>query len=133
MEVSDYSQREEFRRRLKEDWALMWRERYDDRVKAEGVAVQDYPLLFMDRGFVIFASRNAKTPNFSEIVDFWASQGLTYSPNPSVGGWGKFIRTELRKSINSRAKSFDSSLLKQHGKNGKQQLKKGGRGWLHRK
>jgi len=133
MEVSDHSQQEEFRRRLKEDWALMWRERYDDRVKAEGIAIRDYPSLFMDRGFVIFASRNAKTPNFSEIVDFWASQGLIYAPNASVGGWGKFIRTELRKSVNSRAKSFDRSLLKQHGKNGKQQLKKGGRGWLHRR
>jgi hypothetical protein len=133
MEVSDHSQQEEFRRRLKEDWALMWKERYDDRVKAEGIAIRDYPSLFMDRGFVIFASRNVKTPNFSEIVDFWASKGLVYSPNASVGGWGKFIRTELRKSVNSRAKSFDRSLLKQHGKNGKQQLKKGGRGWLHRR
>jgi hypothetical protein len=133
LENSDSIKREEFRHKLKEEWALMWRERFDDRVKAEGIAIRDYPSLFMDRGFVIFASRDSKTPSFSEIVDFWASQGLIYSPNASVGGWGKFIRTELRKSINSRAKSFDRSLLKQHGKNGKQQLKKGGRGWLHRK
>ena len=131
MESSDNIQQEEFRRKLKEEWALMWRERFDDKIKAEGITVRDYPELFMDRGFVIFASRDAKTPNFHEIVDFWASQGLIYSPDPSVGGWGKFIRTELRKLGHSRARSFDNGMLK--GKNGKQQLKKGGRGWLHRK
>jgi len=130
VESSDHIQREEFRRKLKDEWTLMWSERYDDRVKAEGVAVQDYPLIFMDRGFVIFASRNVKTPSFYDIVDFWASQGLVYSPNPSIGGWGKFIRTELRKTAHSRARSFDNDMLK--CKNGKQQLKKGGRGWLHR-
>lgn len=130
MEVSDHAKREEFRCRLKDEWALMWKERFDDRIKAEGIAVQDYPLLFMDRGFVIFASRNAKTPSFSEIVDFWASQGVIYAPNPSVGGWGKFIRTELKKTPHYRARSFDNSELKH--RNGKQQPKKGGRGWLHR-
>ena len=131
VERKDHIQQEEFRHKLKEEWTLMWRERFDDRVKAEGIAVQNYPLLFMDRGFVIFASRNAKTPSFSEIVDFWASQGLIYSPDPSIGGWGKFIRTELRKTIHSRARNFDDSLLKR--KDESQQLKKGGRGWLHRK
>lgn len=131
MERNNYTQREEFRHKLKEEWTLMWRERFDDRVKAEGVAVKDYPLIFMDRGFVIFASRNVKTPNFSDIADFWASQGLIYAPNPSVGGWGKFIRTELRKNTHSRARNFDNSLLKRKDKN--QQLKKGGRGWVHRK
>jgi len=131
VESSDNIQQEEFRRKLKEEWALMWRERFDDKIKAEGITVRDYPELFMDRGFVIFASRDAKTPNFHEIVDFWASQGLIYSPDPSVGGWGKFIRTELRKLGHSRARNFDDATIK--GKNGKQQLKKGGRGWLHRK
>jgi hypothetical protein len=109
----------------------MWKERYDDRLKAEGVAVRDYPSLFMDRGFVIFASRNARTPSFSEIVDFWASQGVVYSPDSNVGGWGRFIKTELRKVPHSRARSFDRSQLKPE--NGKQQLKKGGRGWIHRR
>lgn len=130
VENNIYTKREEFRSKLKEEWKLMWRERFDDRVKAEGIAVQDYPLLFMDRGFVIFASRNNKTPSFSEIVEFWASQGILYAPDPSAGGWGKFIKTEMRKTANSRARSFDRSMLQSKGK--KQQLKKGGRGWIHR-
>jgi hypothetical protein len=131
VEISDYKKREEFRGKLKDEWKLMWSERFDDRVRAEGIAVRDYPLLYTDRGFVIFASRNAKTPSFSEIIELWASQGLVNSPDPNVGGWGKFIKTELSKVRCSRAKLFDRSQLKP--KNGKQQqLKKGGRGWVHR-
>lgn len=108
---------------------LLWRERFDDRVRAEGVAVRDYPLLFTDRGFVIFASRDAKAASFSEVIEFWASQGYVYAPDPNVGGWGKFIRTDLRKVLHSRAKMFNGGQPK--GKTEKQQLKKGGRGWLH--
>jgi len=114
---------------LKEQWELVWKERYDDRMRAEGIVIRDYPLLFMDRGYVIFASRGVKTPVFSEIVEYWASQGRVYSPDPAVGGWGKFIRTELKNAVHSRARSFvvSQSICKK----GKQHLKKGGRGWLH--
>jgi hypothetical protein len=127
--VSERVKREEFLRKLKEEWAFLWMERFDDRVRAEGVAVRDYPLLFMDKGFVIFATRDAKAPSFSEVVEFWASQGCVYAPDPTVGGWGKFIKTELRKLGHSRAKKFNDSNPRH--KDEKQQLKKGGRGWLH--
>jgi len=131
VENSDRIKRDEFRRRLKEEWRVLWRERFDDRVRAEGVAVRDYPLVFMDRGFVIFASRDAKAPCFSEVVEFWASQGLIYAPDPNVGGWGKFVRTFLarrseRRRIAESANSSNGNCKK------RQQLKKGGRGWLHR-
>jgi hypothetical protein len=133
MENSDRPKRDEFRRRLKEEWRLLWMERFDDRVRAEGVAVRDYTLLFMDRGSIIFATRDAKAPSFSEILEFWASQGFVYSPDPAVGGWGKFIRTELcahaSKAAHSRAKMFYDGKSKRVCE--KQQLKKGGRGWLH--
>jgi hypothetical protein len=120
---------DEFRRRLKEQWGCLWRERFDDRVRAEGISVRDYPLLLMSRGFVVFASRDAKAPNFSEIAGFWASQGCMYSPEPSEGGWGKFIRSEVKTLGKSRAKMFRYSQPKQNGE--KAQRKKGGRGWLH--
>jgi len=129
LENSDGAKRDEFRRRLKEEWELLWRERFDDRIRAEGVAVRDYPLLFMDRGFIIFASRDAKAPSFSEVAEFWASQGYVYAPDPNIGGWGRFIRTELRSVLHSRAKMFNRGQLKRKG--GEQHLKKGGRGWLH--
>ena len=127
--ISNRAQRDEFRKHVKEEWVLMWRERFDDKLRAEGIVAKDYPLLFMDRGFIVFASREAKTPTFSEIIDFWASRGMVYAPEPQVGGWGKFIRTELRNVTHSRARVFVDQRLRLDSK--KQQLKKGGRGWLH--
>ena len=130
MENTSRTERDEFRAKLKQEWMFMWTERFDDRIRAEGIVVRDYPLLFMDRGFVLFASRDAKAPSFPEIVESWASKGCVYSPEPSVGGWGKFIRTELRNSVHSRARTVGNWQPKI--KMEKQQLKKGGRGWLHK-
>jgi hypothetical protein len=129
VESTSREERDAFLNRLKDEWRLLWRERFDDRVRAEGVSTRDYPLVFAGRGQVIFASRAAKTASFSDVVKSYASQGLVYSPDPSVGGWGKFIRSELNRVVHSRARSFINNESK-HEKE-KQQLKKGGRGWLH--
>jgi hypothetical protein len=130
VEARSREERDEFRGKLKEEWVRMWKERFDDKVKAEGVVLKDYPMLFVDRGVVIFASRDAKTPSFSEIVSYWGSQGMIYSPNPVEGGWGKFIRTMMKDPRNSRARAHpelrEERMVVQH------QLKKGGRGWLHK-
>jgi hypothetical protein len=120
----------EFRRRLKEEWKSLWRERIDDKFRGEGIAIRDYDMLFLDRGTVIFASRDAKIPGFREVLEMWAPQDMPYalSPDPRVGGWGKFIRTELRKGPHSRAKAHNRQPRR---KSEKQQLKKSGKGWLH--
>lgn len=130
MESGSRVERDAFRNRLKEEWGLLWTERFDDRVRAEGVSVRDYPLLFMSRGDVIFATRDAKAPSFSRIMEVCASQGLVYSRDPDVGGWGKFVRAELNKVTHSRARTYVNGQSKCE-KEG-QQLKKGGRGWLHK-
>jgi hypothetical protein len=119
--------RDEFRRKLKDEWKLLWQERYDDKLRAEGVAVKDYPLLLMERGRVVFASRQARTPSFSDVFEYWALKGNVYSPNPDVGGWGKFVRTHVG-SRRETYKKVNSSLEKTERK---QQLRKNGRGWLH--
>lgn len=124
---SKRSMRDEFLKKVREQWRLLWRERFDDRFRGEGVAVRDYPLVFMDRGFVVFASRDAKVPSFSEILEYWAFEGLVYAPDPAVGGWGKFVRTHILRRSRRRKNEKLAKPLK--GK--KQQLKKGGRGWLH--
>jgi hypothetical protein len=129
VESTSRDERDALLNRLKGEWRLLWRERFDDKVKAEGVSTRDYPLIFVSRGHVIFASRAAKTPSFSEVVKSYASQGLVYSPDPSVGGWAKFISAELRKVVHSRARAFVNSRPKCDKK--RQHLKKGGRGWLH--
>ncbi len=129
MEKSTRTERDDFHLKVKEEWRSMWRERYDDRIKAEGIAIKDYSLLFMERGYVVFASREAKLPNLSEIMDYWASEGKIYAPNPSEGGWGKFVQTHLRRDTHSRARTFRGQVAEE--KKVKSQLKKGGRGWLH--
>lgn len=124
------AERDAFLSRLKEEWRLLWAERFDDQVRAEGVSTRDYPLVFSSRGDVVFASRDAKTPCFSEVMQSYASQDLVYSPDPHVGGWGKFIHSELKRVVHSRARSYVEGPPKRE-KEG-QQLKKGGRGWLHK-
>ena len=128
MEAKNRTEGDEFKRRLRDEWSLMWRERFDDKIKAEGIAVKDYPLLFMDRGVVIFASKDAKTPVFRDLADHWASQGKFYSPHPSEGGWGKFINNRLK------PRRVASDFIGQSSKDGNARLqqKKGGRGWLHK-
>lgn len=130
MESSSRVERDDFLKRLKDEWGRLWRERFDDKVRAEGVSSRDYPMVFMDRGHVIFATRAARAPSFSEVMQSYASQGLVYSPEPNVGGWGKFIQKELRRAVHSRARSYVDG--ESERKKAKQQLKKGGRGWLHR-
>ncbi|MEM3602296.1 MAG: hypothetical protein QXN87_06460 [Candidatus Bathyarchaeia archaeon] len=123
----DREKMEEFRKRLKTEWRLMWMERFDDRVRAEGVAVRDYDLLFVDRGSVIFASRDAKTPSFPEIMEYWISKGHVCYSDPKTGGWRKFIRTVLAMQKSRRG----GKRIPMEDEKQKQQLKKGGRGWLH--
>lgn len=130
MESRSRDERDVFRGRVKEEWGLLWTERFDDRVRAEAVSVRDYPLVFTSRGHVIFATRNAKAPSFSQIMAVYASQGLVYSPDPDVGGWGKFVRMHVGRAAHSRARAFvnGQSKCKKDG----QHRKKGGRGWLHK-
>jgi hypothetical protein len=116
---------------LKAEWKRLWRERIDDKVRAEGVANNDFSMLFVDKGTVIFATRNFKMLNFREILEL---QGVInverfVPPDPSVGGWGKFIRTTITNQKRSeRARSVRLFL---ESEKQRQQLKKGGRGWLH--
>ena len=113
---------------LRVEWKRLWRERFDDRVRAEGIANQDYGSLFVDRGTVIFATRNFKLLNFKEILE---GHGITevfrfVQPNPRVGGWRKFINGTAGVKRKPRAEAY---LVDEERK--KQQSKKGGRGWLH--
>ena len=54
---------------LKIQWKRLWRERIDDKVRAEGIAVDDYNQLFIDKGTIIHATRDFKALNFKEILE----------------------------------------------------------------
>ena len=115
---------------LRKQWATLWRERIDDKVRAEGTAKEDYDMLFVERGLVIVATRNFKPLSFSEVLERHKPPDLAggIPPSPSVGGWGKFVRDVLsKKRVTRRVRPVPPEPKRDE----KQQHKKGGRGWLH--
>jgi hypothetical protein len=115
---------------IKEEWKLLWLSRVDDKVRAEGIANQHFSLLSVERGTVIAATRAFKPLDLREILCSHNVQDVdrVLGPHPSVGGWTKFARTVLNKQKRAR-KLWESMPHRNRVK--KQQLKKGGRGWLH--
>lgn len=116
---------------LKLDWKTLWRERIDDRVRAEGIANRDYSSLSVERGTVILATRDFKLLNFEDVLkrNGIGDAARFVSPDPRVGGWGKFIRgTIVNKKSRGRVRRIASY---QEERKERQHLKKGGRGWLH--
>jgi hypothetical protein len=129
MEKSDMK---EFVDELRVDWKDLWRNRVDDKMRAEGIAKKDYSKLFVEQGTVIMATRDFKPLEFFDIVEeyleFETSKALP--PNPTVGGWGKFVKNNIRKQKQPTRRTYIPP--KPTPKKG-QQKKKGGRGWLHNK
>jgi hypothetical protein len=115
---------------LKTHWKQLWQERLDDKVRAEGVATNDYAKLFVEKGTIIHATRNFKALSFKEILEQnqIANAERFIPPSPQVGGWAKFVKTSVtvQKPQRSRRAELCCEPVKE-----KQQLKKGGRGWLH--
>ena len=121
----------EFVDELRTDWKHLWRNRLDDKVRAEGIAYHDYSKLFVERGTVIMATRDFKPLEFFDIVkeylEFDAEKAVP--PNSTIGGWGKFIRNNIRKQKKPTRRFSPPKPTRKKG----QQQKKGGRGWLHAK
>jgi hypothetical protein len=114
---------------IKSQWKRMWQERFDDHVRAEGVAFQDYDHLFVERGTVVLATRDFKLLSLKDILDLHkvANAERFVPSNPVVGGWGKFVRTHISSRPVSRRRVREFVVDERKP----QQLKKGGRGWLH--
>ena len=115
---------------LKTSWKQLWQERLDDKVRAEGVATNDYAKLFVEKGTIIHATRDFKALNFREILEQnqIANADRFIPPSPQVGGWNKFIKTNI---TSQRPRRNTRASLYREEKKEKQQPKKGGRGWLH--
>jgi len=121
---------------LKNQWKTLWRDRIDDKVRAEGISDKDYSQLFVERGTVIMATRRFKPPDFFEILQQHLSSDSSninnmLPPNPTVGGWGKFIRNVLTKQQHLARGRKRRSAPTEPIRKANQQLKKGGKGWLH--
>ena len=119
----------ELRRELKTEWAELWSTKYDDEVRAEDVSPEEFERLFVDRGEVIFATRDYKPLSFREILErnLGSEMAGRVSPDPSVGGWRKFVREHLPKPkpVRKRERPRIKVDLTQH-------QRKGGRGWLNK-
>jgi len=115
---------------LKVEWKKLWRERLDDKVRAEGIASTDYSALFVDRGTIIHATRDYKAMNFKEILEQHEiiNTERYVPPDRFVGGWTKFVKNTIKTKTAISKKRIENDTV---NKKVKQQPKKGGRGWLH--
>lgn len=119
---------------LKVQWKLLWSERFDDRVRAEGVSVNDYAILDVEKGTIIHATKDFKILNLKQILEKHMIENPEryISPDVHVGGWNKFIKTEI--TSKGRQVNRAAEYVAEKGSDKKsphQQPKKGGRGWLH--
>jgi hypothetical protein len=117
---------------VRNEWRLLWTKYIDDKLRAEGVANQDYSMLFVERGTVIVATKDYRPLNFKEILQLHEQQygkRLTF-PHPSEGGYTKFARNVLNKQKRNREWS-PNKLIDNSTKRKKLPKKKGKRGWLH--
>ena len=117
---------------LRVQWKRLWQERVDDKVRAEGVATANYRDLFVEQGTIIHATRNFKALNFKEILEHHKVENAEryIPPDPHIGGWTKFIKTNLTNPRPRKHRRAD--LYHDEIKSEKLQPKKGGRGWLHK-
>jgi len=115
---------------VKAQWKLLWSERFDDKVKAEGVSVGNYDRLRVERGAIIHATRDFKALNFRDILEQNKVENpeLFIQPSPHVGGWNKFVKTQITNQRHQKERrAADHVPYKREA----HRLKKGGRGWLH--
>jgi len=117
---------------IKGQWKLLWNECFNDKVKAEGVAMDNYSVLNVEKGTVIQASRDFKALNFKEILEQHKIENSErfIAPDNNTGGWNKFIKTKITNNKPLKEKSAALSCAASVKPKG-QHHKKGGRGWLH--
>jgi hypothetical protein len=117
---------------LKAQWKLLWRERFDDRVRAEGVSVNDYAILDVEKGTIIHATKDFKILNLKQLLEKHKVENPDryVQPDVHVGGWNKFIKTEINGKVKKGSRAAAYVADKGPAKKGdSQQSKK--RGWLH--
>jgi hypothetical protein len=114
---------------LKADWKLLWNERLNDPVRAEGNSIANYESQHVERGTVIHATRDFKTLNFKEILQTHIVENPErfIQPDHQEGGWNKFVKTQITNHQLQTKRAPTHTPKKPEGK----QPKKGGRGWLH--
>ncbi len=116
---------------LRVQWKLLWSERFDDKVRAEGISAGDYEELHVQKGTVIQATRDYKPLNFKEILEEHKVENVErhIAPSNQIGGWSKFVKTQITNNPRKKRVAPEIGETKKINNN---QPKKGGRGWLHK-
>jgi hypothetical protein len=111
---------------LKVEWKKLWQERVDDKVRAEGIAINDYNSLFIDKGTIIHATRDFKALNFKDILEEHKVLNAEryIPPNPHVGGWTKFVKENIANQ--QKRNKVELEIKKERS-----QQKQRNRGWLN--
>lgn len=127
---SSYEAQKKLVEELKVQWKLMWSERFNDKIKAEGVSVDNYISLMVERGTIIHATRDFKALSFKEIIkqNMIKEPDRFLQPDVNAGGWNKFIKTKITGGTPKKTRRADDCVAE---KSKKSQPKKNGRGWLH--
>jgi hypothetical protein len=114
---------------LKADWANLWKTKHEDEIKAEGISVEDFEMLFVDRGEIIHATRDYKPLSFREILEkhVGSEDASRVDIDPNVGGWRKFAKQNFpaRRRQSKRERPKVKVDLSQH-------QRKAGKGWLNK-
>jgi hypothetical protein len=78
----------------KVQWKLLWSERYNDKIKAEDVSINDYEILDVQKGTIIHATRDFKAVNFRDILHehLVENPDRYVQPKAQEGGWNKFVK-----------------------------------------
>ena len=115
---------------LKIQWKLLWNERFNDKVRAEGISEKNYEILNIERGTVITATRDFKVLNFKDILEehLIEQPDRFIQPNANVGGWNQFVKTKINTHVSQRS---NQPLREAPNKLTTLQSKKSRRGWLH--
>ena len=118
---------------IKVQWKLLWSERFNDKVKAEGISVNDYEILQVEKGTIIHATRDFKALNFKEILEKNMINNCDKfnEPDNHEGGWNKFIKTEITNRKQKKSNQIAPFAHDTHKNSGPKRQKKSGRGWLH--
>lgn len=115
---------------LKVQWKLLWNERFNDKLRAEGVSEKDYEILNVERGTIISATRDFKVLNFKDILEkhLIEQPDRFIPPNANTGGWNKFVKTNI---TTHKPQKSNRTLQEAPNKLINLQSKKSRRGWLH--
>lgn len=121
--VESLEKAKETRHWLKLEWKDLWINKYEDDVKGEGVSLKDYTLIEVDRGEIIYATRDYKRRSFRDILEKYLDKEEVerVDIDPQTGGWKKFAKENFpgkKEKIKREKPVIKNDLSQQQRKHG---------------